>query len=80
MLPLPTRVVEFDRVIGEPIALLPPTSRLEPEPRLNGLFSMTPDNLPLVGATSIARTVACRSHLSQPVAASEASGRNRTWR
>lgn len=45
---------EFDRVIGGAIALLPPASRFEPELKLNGLFSMTPDNLPLVGATSIA--------------------------
>jgi glycine/D-amino acid oxidase-like deaminating enzyme len=31
------------------MALLPPVRRFTPEKRLNGVFAMTPDNLPLLG-------------------------------
>jgi glycine/D-amino acid oxidase-like deaminating enzyme len=40
---------EFDPTIGRAIDLLPASSRFQPAARLNGLFSMTADNLPLVG-------------------------------
>ncbi len=40
---------EFDRVIGEAMTLLPPPQRFDVRTRLNGVFSMTADNLPLLG-------------------------------
>jgi len=39
----------FDVAVTHALALLPEESRFVPERRLNGVFSMTPDNLPLVG-------------------------------
>ena len=45
---LPWRT-DFDTVIGEALALLPPRQRFDVRTRLNGVFSMTADNLPLLG-------------------------------
>ena len=45
---------EFDAPVGRAIGLLPVSSRFTPEIKLNGVFSMTPDNLPLVGRTNVA--------------------------
>jgi glycine/D-amino acid oxidase-like deaminating enzyme len=39
----------FDPAIEQALRLLPETSRFQPVEKLNGLFSMTADNLPLVG-------------------------------
>jgi len=39
----------FDESVIRALALLPEENRFVPERRLNGVFSMTPDNLPLVG-------------------------------
>ncbi|MGW1365366.1 NAD(P)/FAD-dependent oxidoreductase [Streptomyces chartreusis] len=41
----------FDRALAQALDLLPVTHRFEPEHRLNGVFSMTADNLPLLGPT-----------------------------
>jgi glycine/D-amino acid oxidase-like deaminating enzyme len=41
----------FDAAVNAGLQLLPSHSRFRPEQRLNGLFLMTPDNLPLLGAT-----------------------------
>lgn len=41
----------FDPAIQQAMQLLPPSSRFTPMSRLNGLFSMTADNLPLLGPT-----------------------------
>ncbi|GAB7189898.1 hypothetical protein NUM3379_06040 [Kineococcus sp. NUM-3379] len=39
----------FDDVITRARSLLRPASRLEPQQRVNGVFAMTPDNLPFLG-------------------------------
>ncbi len=39
----------FDPAVAAALDLLPSASRFIPERRLNGVFSMTPDNLPLLG-------------------------------
>lgn len=39
----------FDDAVARAMALLPPVHRFTPEKRLNGVFAMTPDNLPLLG-------------------------------
>jgi glycine/D-amino acid oxidase-like deaminating enzyme len=39
----------FDEVIQAAVDLLPRDARSTPQARLNGVFSMTPDNLPLLG-------------------------------
>jgi glycine/D-amino acid oxidase-like deaminating enzyme len=41
----------FDPAVDAGLQLLPSRGRFRPERRLNGLFSMTADNLPLLGAT-----------------------------
>jgi len=46
--PWPAEV--FDPAIAESSKLLPAATRFTPQERLNGVFAMTPDNLPLVGA------------------------------
>lgn len=43
----------FDAVIERALALLPESTRFSPDERLNGIFAMTPDNLPLLGASKI---------------------------
>lgn len=45
---LPWRA-DFDTVISEAMNLLPPRQRFDVRTRLNGVFSMTADNLPLLG-------------------------------
>lgn len=40
----------FDTAITTAMELLPHPSRFTPQQRVNGVFAMTPDNLPLVGA------------------------------
>ena len=45
---LPWRA-DFDNVISEAMALLPPRQRFDVHTRLNGVFSMTADNLSLLG-------------------------------
>ncbi|MFF0724241.1 NAD(P)/FAD-dependent oxidoreductase [Streptomyces sp. NPDC004134] len=39
----------FDGAVAAALALLPPAHRFTPAVRLNGVFSVTPDNLPLLG-------------------------------
>lgn len=39
----------FDPAVTAAVDLLPPESRFTPDQRLNGVFAMTADNLPLVG-------------------------------
>lgn len=39
----------FDRPVGEALNLLPPQHRFAPEERVNGVFAVTADNLPLLG-------------------------------
>ncbi|MEV0070246.1 hypothetical protein [Amycolatopsis sp. NPDC050768] len=39
---------QFDPAIATALALLPEATRFTPAERLNGVFSMTPDNLPLL--------------------------------
>jgi glycine/D-amino acid oxidase-like deaminating enzyme len=39
----------FDDAVARALALLAPHHRFVPEQRLNGVFAMTPDNLPLLG-------------------------------
>ncbi|WP_225796398.1 NAD(P)/FAD-dependent oxidoreductase [Streptomyces aculeolatus] len=39
----------FDGAVAAALALLPPGHRFTPAVRLNGVFSVTPDNLPLLG-------------------------------
>ncbi|WP_039937974.1 NAD(P)/FAD-dependent oxidoreductase, partial [Streptomyces himastatinicus] len=39
----------FDRAIAAGLRLLPEGERWRPAQRLNGVFAMTPDNLPLIG-------------------------------
>lgn len=41
----------FDPAVGRALALLPAEHRFDPAERLNGVFAMTPDNLPLLGAS-----------------------------
>lgn len=43
----------FDAVIERALALLPEHARFTPDERLNGIFAMTPDNLPMLGASKI---------------------------
>lgn len=45
----PFRSDVFDPVIDRALELLPASARFVPEHRLNGVFAMTPDNLPLLG-------------------------------
>lgn len=43
----------FDPAVARALALLPGGQRFTPEHRLNGVFSMTADNLPLLGPSEI---------------------------
>ncbi len=43
----------FDEAIARALNLLPERQRFEPETKLNGVFSMTADNLPLIGPTKL---------------------------
>jgi glycine/D-amino acid oxidase-like deaminating enzyme len=43
----------FDEAIARALGLLPESYRFEPVTRLNGIFSMTADNLPLIGPTTL---------------------------
>src|SRR5262249_51632491 len=45
----------FDPAVDAGLQLLPSRGRFRPERRLNGLFSMTADNLPFLGATKAPR-------------------------
>jgi hypothetical protein len=49
---LPWRGEPFDLAIEIAISLLPPDRQFRPAQQLNGVFSMTPDNLPLLGPIS----------------------------
>ncbi|MFW6690815.1 NAD(P)/FAD-dependent oxidoreductase [Streptomyces sp. MAR4 CNX-425] len=40
---------QFDGAVAAALALLPPAHRFAPDVRLNGVFSVTPDNMPLLG-------------------------------
>lgn len=42
----------FDPAVARALALLPTPHRFTPQRRLNGVFAMTPDNLPLLGPVS----------------------------
>ena len=46
---LPWDPETFDPVISSALGLLPAASHFVPDARLNGVFAMTPDNLPLLG-------------------------------
>jgi glycine/D-amino acid oxidase-like deaminating enzyme len=45
----------FDSAVGRAMNLLPPDHRFIPHQQLNGIFAMTADNLPLVGAVGDVR-------------------------
>ncbi|OJJ44015.1 hypothetical protein ASPZODRAFT_72324 [Penicilliopsis zonata CBS 506.65] len=49
-----TWIEQFDSTLEDGRALLPISHELTPSDKFNGIFSMTPDNLPLVGSVSSA--------------------------
>jgi glycine/D-amino acid oxidase-like deaminating enzyme len=47
----PWQAERFEPAIARGLRLLPPERRFHPAERLNGVFAITPDNLPLLGAS-----------------------------
>ncbi|KAE8355240.1 N,N-dimethylglycine oxidase [Aspergillus coremiiformis] len=43
-------IEQFDGTLGQAMHLIPEETKLVPREKLNGIFSMTPDNMPLVGS------------------------------
>ncbi|KAL4889527.1 FAD dependent oxidoreductase [Aspergillus ambiguus] len=43
-------IPEFDETLNEALRLIPEQTSLAPQQKFNGIFSMTPDNMPLAGS------------------------------